>query len=97
MLKGLIRRKNLSYNMIKILVFIILFFFAGLKMNLGAQPNESFRHSRLEIQSGDVMHAFTVEIAETSQQRSLGLQYRKSMAPDHGMLFNFRKPFTVSM
>ena len=62
-----------------------------------AKKNESFRHSRLEIHSGNVVHPFSIEIAETSRQRSEGLQYRKSMAPDHGMLFNFRKSVHVSM
>ena len=74
-----------------------LFLILGLKEVEGALTNESFRHSRLEIHSGDIIHRFFIEIAETPLQRAQGLQYRKTMAPDHGMLFNFRKPATVSM
>jgi uncharacterized membrane protein (UPF0127 family) len=32
---------------------------------------------------------FTVEIAQTPAQRARGLMYRREMAPDHGMLFDF--------
>jgi len=32
---------------------------------------------------------FTVEIAETSEERSKGLMFRESMREDHGMLFIF--------
>jgi uncharacterized membrane protein (UPF0127 family) len=74
-----------------------LFLIFGLKGTEGAQTNESFRHSRLEIQSSAVKNRFFIEIAETSLQRAQGLQYRKTMAPDHGMLFNFKKPVPVSM
>lgn len=34
-------------------------------------------------------HAFDVEIADTSQSRSVGLMNRREMADRHGMLFNF--------
>ena len=33
----------------------------------------------------------TVELAVTSREQRLGLMYRKSLAPDHGMLFIFEK------
>ncbi len=32
---------------------------------------------------------FTVELAETSEEQSLGLMFRDSLADDHGMLFVF--------
>lgn len=32
---------------------------------------------------------FTVELAQTDAERTLGLMYRREMAPDHGMLFIF--------
>jgi uncharacterized membrane protein (UPF0127 family) len=79
--------------------FITFFLFLtfDLKGTEGEQARESFKHSRLEIHSGDVVHTFSIEIAETSRQRAQGLQYRNTMAPDHGMLFNFRKPAPISM
>ena len=37
-------------------------------------------------------HAYTVEVARTHAQRSRGLMYRSSMAPDQGMLFLGQRP-----
>lgn len=62
-----------------------------------AHSAESFRISSLEILSGTRAHPFRVEVAETPEQRALGLQWRKRMAPDQGMLFDFEKPIPVTM
>jgi len=35
-------------------------------------------------------HAFTVEVAETAEQRARGLMFRKEMDADAGMLFDFK-------
>ena len=78
-------------------ISLVVFFIFGLIDIAGGQTHESFSLSGLEIHSGDEIHLFTVEMAETSRQRAQGLQYRKSMAPDHGMLFDFKKLTTVSM
>jgi uncharacterized membrane protein (UPF0127 family) len=78
-------------------ISIFVFFIFGLIGTTGAQTLESFSLSRLEIHSGEEVHSFTVEMAETFRQRTQGLQYRKSLAPDHGMLFNFKKSTPVSM
>ncbi len=47
------------------------------------------------VTSGGVKH-FTVEIADTDQTRETGLMFRKSMAPDRGMLFDFQTPQPVT-
>jgi uncharacterized membrane protein (UPF0127 family) len=41
-------------------------------------------------------HPFQVEIAADDQSRETGLMFRKSMAPDAGMLFDFHEPQEVS-
>lgn len=46
---------------------------------------------RLEIRSAKATHAFTVEIADTDAKRTEGLMFRTQMAPDHGMLFDFKR------
>jgi uncharacterized membrane protein (UPF0127 family) len=33
--------------------------------------------------------SFVVEVADTPSKRSMGLQYRRELAPDHGMIFLF--------
>lgn len=42
-------------------------------------------------------HVFTVELALDSAQRERGLMFRKTMAPDHGMLFAFGETRQVMM
>ncbi|WP_117191388.1 DUF192 domain-containing protein [Rhizobium terrae] len=42
-------------------------------------------------------YKFSIELAMTDAQREHGLMYRKEMAPDHGMLFDFGQPRRVSM
>lgn len=41
-------------------------------------------------------HSFSIEIADTSEEREAGLMFRKDMADDHGMLFVFEKPGEVN-
>ncbi len=45
--------------------------------------------SPLTIISNGKTHKFTVELAETDEQRDIGLMHRTQLAPDHGMLFDF--------
>jgi uncharacterized membrane protein (UPF0127 family) len=42
-------------------------------------------------------HAFQVEVARNDADRAQGLMYRRSMAPDRGMLFDFNRVEPVSM
>jgi uncharacterized membrane protein (UPF0127 family) len=46
----------------------------------------------LTIRSDDRARRFTVEIARTPEQQQHGLMFRRSLAPDHGMLFPFAFP-----
>jgi uncharacterized membrane protein (UPF0127 family) len=63
-----------------------------------AQPaGISFTKSELFIESGGKRHHFTVEFADTDERRALGLMYRTQMAPDAGMLFDFKKDQDVAM
>ena len=41
-------------------------------------------------------HSFQVEVAADDESRERGLMYRKEMAPDAGMLFDFHTPQLVS-
>jgi hypothetical protein len=46
--------------------------------------------------TGSGEHSFSIEIADTSDEREAGLMFRKDMADDHGMLFVFDKPGEVA-
>lgn len=51
----------------------------------------------LTFETSSGPHAFAVEVASTPEQREVGLMYRRSMAPDHGMLFDFGASEPVTM
>jgi len=41
------------------------------------------------IETADGEHSFTIEIADTADERARGLMFRESMAADAGMLFDY--------
>lgn len=51
----------------------------------------------LTFETAGGARAFQVEVADTPEKREVGLMYRRSMAADHGMLFDFDRPQTISM
>jgi uncharacterized membrane protein (UPF0127 family) len=51
----------------------------------------------LSIETASGRHAFQVEIAKDDAMRAQGLMYRRSLDPDHGMLFDFGSEQPVSM
>lgn len=63
-----------------------------------AQGLVSFERSTLEVigPSGR-RHGFAVEVAQSARQLSQGLMYRKSLAKDAGMLFDFGAVQPIAM
>ncbi len=53
--------------------------------------------SMLEIVTKDGVHVFTVEMAQTDEERQKGLMFRKELPEGRGMLFDFRPDQDVSM
>ncbi|MFE1598082.1 DUF192 domain-containing protein [Methylobacterium sp. ID0610] len=51
----------------------------------------------LSIVSRGGRHAFQVEVMRDDAGRAQGLMFRRSMAPDHGMLFDFAQVAPVTM
>jgi len=51
---------------------------------------------RLTIESRGGTHSFSVEIVDTPESRAQGLMYREALAPDAGMLFDFKESRPVS-
>jgi uncharacterized protein len=47
------------------------------------------REIPLLIRSGARVHRFTAEVAAAPNEQSVGMMYRRSLAPDRGMLFPF--------
>ncbi|MCH9808220.1 MAG: DUF192 domain-containing protein [Alphaproteobacteria bacterium] len=48
------------------------------------------------IKSGDTLH-YSIEVARTPHQKSMGLMYRRELKPMHGMLFPYDGEQPVSM
>jgi uncharacterized membrane protein (UPF0127 family) len=58
----------------------------------------TFERGELEIETGDgTRHVFRIELATAPQQQSQGLMFRRSLAPDGGMLFVYPSERTISM
>ncbi len=51
----------------------------------------------LAIETSAGKRLFQVEVARTQEQRAVGLMWRKTMAPDRGMLFDFDVERHVTM
>ena len=62
-----------------------------------AQTPTTFERSTLTIQTEHGSHKFDVELATTPDQLSFGLMYRRSLAVDAGMLFDYSRPQKVAM
>jgi uncharacterized membrane protein (UPF0127 family) len=52
---------------------------------------------QLTIVTASGRHNFMVELAADDASRAQGLMYRRSLAPDRGMLFDFKRVEPVSM
>jgi uncharacterized protein len=66
------------------------------RFSVGADQQQ-FPTSELTIISASGPHRFKVELAETPQQMTQGLMFRTSLAPDAGMLFDYRQPTAATM
>lgn len=62
-----------------------------------AQALETFKTGKLAIQSGGTRHTFTVELAMTDRQQMQGLMFRRTLAPEAGMLFDYKTPTRITM
>ncbi len=58
---------------------------------------QQFPTSELTIVSASGRHWFKVEIAQTPEQMTQGLMFRRSLAPDAGMLFDYKQPTAATM
>jgi len=63
---------------------------------LPRQAQTGLRKVPLTITSKTGVHHFTVEVAATPEQQETGLMFRKSLAPDRGMIFPYDPPQDIS-
>jgi uncharacterized protein len=65
----------------------------------GAVAEIDFPEAELVVESSTGSHRFTVELALTPEQQRRGLMFRRELADDRGMLFDFgtERPVTMWM
>jgi uncharacterized membrane protein (UPF0127 family) len=61
----------------------------GLAFNAGAQTGPQLQLPRTKLNAG--MHVLDVQLAQTPEQRQIGLMWRKEMPQHEGMLFVFEQ------
>ena len=64
----------------------------GFVVEAGAAPP-----TPLVIAANGASHTFNVELAATEKERQVGLMFRRKMAPDAGMLFDYVRSQRVAM
>ena len=74
----------------------ILTFFAALTF-MGQLAFAQLAVTPLSIKSGETVHKFSVEMADTPDSIREGLMFREGLAPDAGMLFDFGDVRPASM
>ncbi len=92
---GSLQARHWGERMLRSIVLLL-----GFLLPLAAAAQEAaqdLERSQLQIASRDRAFTFQVELAQTPKQRQIGLMHRRDMAPDHGMLFDFRVTAPVSM
>ncbi|MEZ5922122.1 MAG: DUF192 domain-containing protein [Parvularculaceae bacterium] len=77
--------------------FLVATFASAASCSKSAPAYEALPREKLVIHSENGAHAFTVELANDDATRRTGLMFRRELADDAGMIFDFETPQTVSM
>lgn len=68
----------------------------AMALAVGSARAETCASDVIDVRDGDTTVRFSVEIADTPQERGIGLMNRDSMARFSGMLFVYEAPQTVA-
>lgn len=63
----------------------------------GFAQTAQFRKDKLTLKTSTGEHVIAIEVAETNEQKALGLMYRTSVPPNTGMLFPYERPQELTM
>jgi hypothetical protein len=69
----------------------------GFMLAGGAVAQTVFRKDKLTLKTASGEHVIAIEIAETNEQKSLGLMFRPSVPANTGMLFPYGNPQEITM
>src|SRR5712691_9229903 len=62
-----------------------------------AGPTLAAEEQTVEIVTRGGVHTFSVEFAETDEERTRGLMFRKELPEGRGMMFDFKQDMNVTM
>jgi uncharacterized protein len=62
-----------------------------------AWTRDTSRTSKMTVATASGTHKFSIELATTEAQMEQGLMFRRYLAPDAGMLFDFKRPIAAQM
>jgi uncharacterized membrane protein (UPF0127 family) len=77
-----------------------IYWFLGLTLLAGAcsEPTPAAQEmATLTVETRSAKHRFSVEMARTREAQARGLMYRRTLAPETGMLFVYPREQTLSM
>jgi len=103
-MNGFFVRFALFFVAVFTILFALVWFYLSVTSSVAAAGLEPGResvsfqtaHVTLTTRNGNT-HDFQVELAITETQRQRGLMFRKNLAADRGMLFDFGTPRPISM
>lgn len=78
-------------------LLLLLAAMASLRTPCAAAQLQSFARSPLTILTARGARSFTVELAQSPEQMEQGLMFRRQLAPDAGMLFDYKVPTVATM
>ena len=71
--------------------------FAAAPTGAAMSQLQQFPTGSLTIESAGGPHTFAIEVAATPAQMEQGLMFRRNLAPDAGMLFDYGQPMPAMM
>ena len=78
--------------------FAVALLFAFVVAIMGASAVDAkLRKDRLTLETASGKHSIEIEVAETNEDKSLGLMYRPTVPPSTGMLFPYGQPQELTM
>ena len=78
------------------MALLLLFLGAVMALRIDAAAAD-LRRDTLVIETRKGPQSFVIEVAETPEQKQMGLMFRRSLARGHGMLFPHEPPQIITM
>jgi len=81
----------------RVRLLVLMLLAAAVPLGSALAQLQQFPTAPLTIESATGRHDFSVEVATTPGQMEQGLMFRRSLAPEAGMVFDFKTPSMATM